>query len=406
MGYEATTFERSALYVEVWTEPMTTVAKRYAISDVGLRKICVKLDIPVPPRGYWARVAAGQVIKKTLLPKSDVVTTLERLVHVSPDAVELKRRISKARASEIPIPAAMQLDYPQPSDISMLGREAVQIAKLITNLKRPGGILEFSERAWAELSISESMESRALYLLDRLGFSIRAVGGVFELKKIPPERSPYVNGIKQPPYDRGYFRIHGSDYFIRVKERIHTEEVIDPPKPRPKAARWEPDWEALTRKKKYLYTPTGKLTLAVFSASGRYEIAKIEDADTKPVEEKILGFAQRLEVRSLKSKVEAELRHQRELERQRKVEVWEEQKAIKAALLKRLESFELMARNLDRSESLRRLARKIGDSTIVDPSLTIELALIEKMADWIDPLVQQRWPEIDDVPDRNPHSYW
>jgi len=109
MGHEATTFERSALYAEVWAEPMTTVAKRYAISDVGLRKICVKLDIPVPPRGNWARVVAGQAIKKTPLPKSDVVTTLERLVHVSPDAVELARRISKARASEIPIPAAMKL---------------------------------------------------------------------------------------------------------------------------------------------------------------------------------------------------------------------------------------------------------------------------------------------------------
>lgn len=33
---------------------------RYGPSDVGLVKICKKLGIPVPPRGYWAKVKAGR----------------------------------------------------------------------------------------------------------------------------------------------------------------------------------------------------------------------------------------------------------------------------------------------------------------------------------------------------------
>jgi hypothetical protein len=47
---------------------MTVVAPRYGLSDVGLVKICTKLGIPVPPRGYWAKVKAGRPTRKTPLP--------------------------------------------------------------------------------------------------------------------------------------------------------------------------------------------------------------------------------------------------------------------------------------------------------------------------------------------------
>ncbi len=61
--------EREKLYNEVWSEPVITVAKRYNISDNGLRKRCKKLGIPLPTAGYWAKVYAGQTIKKPSLPK-------------------------------------------------------------------------------------------------------------------------------------------------------------------------------------------------------------------------------------------------------------------------------------------------------------------------------------------------
>lgn len=54
--------ERNKLYEEVWQEPMTTVAKKYGLSDVGLRKRCVKLQIPLPPAGYWAKRQAGKSV--------------------------------------------------------------------------------------------------------------------------------------------------------------------------------------------------------------------------------------------------------------------------------------------------------------------------------------------------------
>ena len=39
MGWEYTGFQREELYEQVWTEAVSKVAKRYGISDVGLRKM-------------------------------------------------------------------------------------------------------------------------------------------------------------------------------------------------------------------------------------------------------------------------------------------------------------------------------------------------------------------------------
>lgn len=71
------TFEREALYAEVWTDPISTVSKRYGLSDNGLRKICKRLGVPMPPLGYWARIRSGQRIARPKLPRHDGPTTFE-----------------------------------------------------------------------------------------------------------------------------------------------------------------------------------------------------------------------------------------------------------------------------------------------------------------------------------------
>ena len=48
---------------------MSILAKGLAISDVALTKRCRAVDAPVPPRGYWARKAAGQDPPRAPLPK-------------------------------------------------------------------------------------------------------------------------------------------------------------------------------------------------------------------------------------------------------------------------------------------------------------------------------------------------
>ncbi len=54
---------RSELYDLVWSKPVAKVAEDLGISGVAVKKICDKHRVPVPGRGYWAKLAAGQKVK-------------------------------------------------------------------------------------------------------------------------------------------------------------------------------------------------------------------------------------------------------------------------------------------------------------------------------------------------------
>lgn len=63
-------FDRTTLYELVWARPVQTVARGYGISGRGLAKACARLRVPVPPRGYWARVRSGHKERKPPLPSN------------------------------------------------------------------------------------------------------------------------------------------------------------------------------------------------------------------------------------------------------------------------------------------------------------------------------------------------
>ena len=64
------TVTREQLYTLIWSEPAMKVAKVFGVSGPGLAKACRRHGIPVPERGYWARLAAGKkVVKRPLLPR-------------------------------------------------------------------------------------------------------------------------------------------------------------------------------------------------------------------------------------------------------------------------------------------------------------------------------------------------
>ncbi len=51
---------REELLALVWEKPTSEIAKELGLSDVAIGKLCTKLQVPKPPRGYWARMQAGQ----------------------------------------------------------------------------------------------------------------------------------------------------------------------------------------------------------------------------------------------------------------------------------------------------------------------------------------------------------
>ncbi|OPX85747.1 hypothetical protein [Pelotomaculum sp. PtaB.Bin117] len=67
-------YNREKLYEEVWAKPVVDVAVQYGVSDVAIHKICKSLNVPVPPRGYWAKLRAGEKLNKPPLPATNGVT--------------------------------------------------------------------------------------------------------------------------------------------------------------------------------------------------------------------------------------------------------------------------------------------------------------------------------------------
>src|ERR1043166_4069016 len=59
---------REELYKLVWSKPLTELPKEFGMSDVGVAKVCKKLKVPKPYRGYWQLVEAGRKLTIPPLP--------------------------------------------------------------------------------------------------------------------------------------------------------------------------------------------------------------------------------------------------------------------------------------------------------------------------------------------------
>ena len=59
---------RQQLYDRVWSTPAWKLGPELGMSGRGLAKLCGREGIPVPNRGYWAKLQVGKAPKPTPLP--------------------------------------------------------------------------------------------------------------------------------------------------------------------------------------------------------------------------------------------------------------------------------------------------------------------------------------------------
>src|ERR1051325_5408239 len=59
---------RTQLYRRVWSEPISSVAATLGISGNAVTRICNRLLVPYPPRGYWAKKRGGRASPRPVLP--------------------------------------------------------------------------------------------------------------------------------------------------------------------------------------------------------------------------------------------------------------------------------------------------------------------------------------------------
>jgi hypothetical protein len=120
MKRQAVRLTREELYEEMWSRPAIALAEEFGISGRGLGKICSRFEIPVPPRGYWAKLAASKYVTRIALPtaKSDVPS--EILIQPSPESPEaaLSEKVREEVAAvleirdQIQVPETLRSPHP------------------------------------------------------------------------------------------------------------------------------------------------------------------------------------------------------------------------------------------------------------------------------------------------------
>jgi hypothetical protein len=170
----AAAISREALYEEIWVEPMTIVSARYGVSGSYLARVCVDLDVPRPPRGYWAKLEVGKAGPRPLLPNAKPGAPLE-----------WSRSGSVRRMPHAPL----QGPTSEKSKRARLNRVSPERHRLTSGVREhfeagwvsDAGYLRPRKRVIVDVFVSKSQLSRALNLASELFLTLEDRGHEVDL---------------------------------------------------------------------------------------------------------------------------------------------------------------------------------------------------------------------------------
>lgn len=284
--------DRDDLYQRVWSMPVTKLAKQFDISDVGLAKACRKAGIPLPPVGYWTKVAHGKKVTRPALPPSNQKTVeidAQRFRGVKAAAPE-----SRQPAPPISVPAELPSRLP-----SYTAATKAQLVK-----SRPKGTVFAISNGPAVFDCRVGVDAvdRTLRVLASIELNLPSIGATLVAGK-----------------QRLEVEVEGQRLEFRVVEQTRRTEVIVKDK-----------YYKGSVSKDYEYEFSGLLNIEVLSFyEGR---KKWTDGKRAPLTDKIGEFLQglvdgALAIRRRKEELEAQHRRWAEETRRR-----EEQAARRKAL--------------------------------------------------------------------------
>ncbi|CAN5505302.1 hypothetical protein BH10PSE11_BH10PSE11_13420 [soil metagenome] len=158
---------RDHLYAMIWDKPVIHVAKRFGISDVALRKICKKHDIPLPPLGYWAKLQHGKRVIKTPLP--ELSESVLETVHLAERPVaELPEQVTAARkaAQETELAADARIIVPTERPAKLHPTAAAADRSLKKAKPDQEGFVTLSGSSFVETRVGPKSIERAVLLID------------------------------------------------------------------------------------------------------------------------------------------------------------------------------------------------------------------------------------------------
>jgi hypothetical protein len=175
---------REELYRLVWSKPITELAKEFGMSDVGLAKVCKKLNVPKPYRGYWQLVDAGRKVTIPPLPPSRKGDPTEAIldpehyrVNFKPEDSNTLDRMDAESRPENRIKVAETLDNPH---------RLVRNTQILLRKGKPdeSGRLHYwnvaDNRPRLSVRVSKDTMPRALLIMDTLIKALEARGCTVE----------------------------------------------------------------------------------------------------------------------------------------------------------------------------------------------------------------------------------
>jgi hypothetical protein len=172
------TITRESLYKLVWSKPCRAVAKELGISDVAVGKICRKLVVPKPERGFWAKKAHGKAVK---------IIPLKSAVDAPATATIEGGRTSAPREKLVRIEETQKIivenELTEPERLVVSTRRALE-----RDDRSTGGILSggFQDR-FLSLKVSRAQLDRSLRILNTLIKTFKE-SDIRTTAEHPPER--------------------------------------------------------------------------------------------------------------------------------------------------------------------------------------------------------------------------
>ncbi len=301
--------QRQVLYEQVWAQPMTKLAMEYGISNVALAKICKKLNILYPWRGYWRRKETGKAVKPLPLPPNSDPTKQAVTIHrtIRPESLEpisedTSQRIMAEQAPEQKIEVPDRLGKPH----RLLSEHLIEWRS--PKVDEYGAIWSGNIRQ-LNIRVSPKSLSRALRIMNTLFLALEARG--------------YPVGI-QEGYKRSLgVRIDGESIEFGLEEKFRRLDHPDQKNPRLQS------WE----RERHQYVPSGILFLKItqWGADGLQKTwsdgktSKLESC-LNDVVVGLLKVAEAARARRLKQEQEEQIR--REAERRRQEEAQKRQQEL------------------------------------------------------------------------------
>jgi hypothetical protein len=160
-------WNREELYKDVWEQSLTKLQSKYCVSAVAIGKVCRRLRVPLPGRGYWAKLAVGKAVRKPPLLEFKDAPVVHRMKTVSaPKPTPDSSDPELAKIAEVesrPMPLRTEQHSLVASSAAVLRRAGID---------EYGRIKPPVERLCLHARVSKEVLDRALVLMNTIVFAL------------------------------------------------------------------------------------------------------------------------------------------------------------------------------------------------------------------------------------------